>query len=240
MAKQTLDDIPFDYFTVDNPSVQRVNFNPLDCPVLPAHPYLEIYHGVKQPTPEWITHTFLNAFKQSGLSIPFSPRALSLGTGNQAYEEFNSLLYLTNGRVQEYLAVDNNPKSLVKNRIKLERVSHANATLGDVRSLDNHVSGLWDVTIIRNPQVYGKARAADMQTWGMATAQLKPFLKESSLLLATTMSAVEAVAMYQILLANGYSQVKIGQNANPGPTIGLDLISKEEIKIDKHLLTARR
>jgi hypothetical protein len=225
-------------FQVNTSWVELVELNPEPFCDLPPHHSILSLNGHSYFSPTFILRTLAFAFQQADFTIDQPPKVLSLGTGGNTYEEVNAMSYLTTGNVQEYLGIEIDPCRAHYDTQSLENLPYAKSVTGDVRELEKMISGQWDIALVRNPEiaVNGKGHT----TWGMATAKLKPYLTDNSLLVMTTMSAQEMHDAFRVLKKNDYQNIKVIKNPAPGPVVGIHKTQRMTYCSDNHIITARK
>jgi hypothetical protein len=224
-------------FSIKNSNVESVEISKEPFCDLPPYLSLLLFNEHCNFSPAFILGTLSVAFQQADFSIDQPPKVLSLGTGGNAYEEFNVMLYLTNGNLQKYSGIEIDPYRAYLDAQSLKGIPSANGVLGNVTELEKIVSGQWDIALIRNPEI--SAGGKHYSTWGMATAKLKRYLSEDFLLVMTTMSESEMRDTFGILRRNDYRDIKVTRNPTPGPLVGIHKTNGERYCSDQCIITAR-
>ena len=226
-------------FVIHPNTTNEVEVDPTTLEDLPPHSSLSVHWTYGYPSPRWILETLSTAFRQ-GSAIASRPlNVLSLGTGGNAYEEINALLYLTKGQITNYLGVDNDAKKVHTDHKMLRGLPFAHSVCADVKQLDSIVSKTFDVAIIRNPELRGNYKE-NMYTWGIATQKLKSYLTEDSLLIVTVPSDFDQAPIKTILSGNKYQEIRMANNPSLGPLFGVDKNLGMKHHYDKYIVTAKR
>ena len=216
---------------------QEVDWEGIDSlpPYFSLAPFFRGINPFELFTQTWVFETLRYALRNQELK---NPRVLSLGTGANGFDEYNALLHVTDGKVREYQGIDNNQGAIANEKQVFARIPSARVDWGDLKTLDQHVKGKFDVVIIRNPEMRFH-HPEQRYNWGVGTRTLKKFLTDSSIVVATAMEHQDYVGLCNVLDGNKYIKGRPEMNPHAGPIVATNGL-EGEIRPDKYLVKARR